>query len=278
MLRFCSLWHAGALIPRYERAARVAAPIAGMTTPVTGVGTFAALQFQQHRAYATGTRSTARERRHYTQPLRAPRYGISTVVGRQRNDISASTASGMSSNGSLSPMAEDIATGLGQKTDATHPSTRTREMTRYRLLKSKLVHFIASHGRPVRYNDAGVPIEGSLLLLPWREQLRLCTALLAAFCITKVLFDVVRFELLYYGLWKLSYRNDDSFMNRLLYYTSTAMLAAGLLLSFNLNFFLSACLVRRREFAAHMVCNIFAHVMPHRTLQTLASRIGIVIA
>ncbi|CBZ25721.1 hypothetical protein, unknown function [Leishmania mexicana MHOM/GT/2001/U1103] len=169
-------------------------------------------------------------------------------------------------------MAEEIVTGLHRRRGVVHPNSTTRGRTAHRSLKVQLIDFITSRCRPVRYNDAGVPVEGSLLLLPWREQLRLCIAILAAFYITKAFFDVVRFELLYYGVWKVGYRNDGSLMKRLLYYGSTAMLAAGLFFSFNMNFFFSAWVVGRREIALHALCNVFAYVMPRRVLQLLVRR------
>ncbi|GET87935.1 hypothetical protein, unknown function [Leishmania tarentolae] len=251
MLRFCPLAHAH--------------PISVMTTRTMAVT--AALQLQPRRAYVTGARSTARERRYYTQPLRAPQYGTSTIVGRQKSDADAS-ATGLAE--AASPMTEEIVTALHHKMDAAHPPSTSRCRTAYESLKMKIV---ATGRRPVRYNDAGVPVEGSVLLLPWREQLRLCTAILVALYITKTFFDVVRFELLYYGVWKVGYRHDGSLMKRLLYYASTAMLAAGLFLSFNLNFFLSACVVGRREIALHLLCNVFAYVMPRRCLQLLVHRV-----
>lgn len=253
MLRFCPLAHTGATT----------------ATTTAAVAATAALQLQPRRAYATGARSTARERRYYTQPLRAPQYGTSTIVGRRKSDADA--AATWSREASL-PMAEEIVTGLHCRLDVGHPSSTTRCRAAHQSPKVQLIDFITSRCRPVRYNDAGVPVEGSLLLLPWREQLRLCTAILAAFYITKALFDVVRFELLYYGVWKVGYRNDGSLLKRLLYYGSTAMLAAGLLFSFNVNFFLSACVVGRREIALHTLCNVFTYVMPRRLLQPLVRR------
>ncbi|KAG5480863.1 hypothetical protein LSCM4_06431 [Leishmania orientalis] len=270
MLRICLLGHASALAPLRQRSA-VAASAAAITTAVAAAG---ASQFQPRRAYATGARSTARERRYYSQPLRAPQYGTSTIVGRQESEADVAPAAATMSGEAPSPIAEEIATALDHRIGTVHPDSLTRSKPTDSLPKMRLVHFVVSHCRPVRYNDAGVPVEGSLLLLPWREQLRLCTAIFAALYITKTFFDVIRFELLYYGVWKVGYRNDDSLMKRLLYYGSTAMLATGLLFCFNLTFFLSACLVGRRQVAGYMLCNAFAKVMPHRTLQLLSSRVG----
>ncbi|KAI5688337.1 hypothetical protein MNV84_02700 [Leishmania braziliensis] len=261
MLRFCPLGRLDALPPLPLQRRMVAAATS-------------TLQLQPRRSYATGARSTAQEQRYYTEPLRAPKYGISTIVGRQRSKVGAANAATTASGVAPSPMAEEIAAGLGHRIGVVHPNTVTRCLDVNRSPREQLVCLITSHCRPVRYNGAGVPVDGSLLLLPWQEQLRLCTAILAALYITKTFFDLMRFELLYYGVWKVCYRNDDSLMKRLLYYGSTAMLGIGLLFSFSLNFFLSACLVGRREIAGQMVCNVFAYVIPRRTLQRLTNRRG----
>lgn len=230
---------------------------------------------QSRCGFATGAGATAAERRYYTQPLRAPQYGTSTVVGRQKGDMIAMAAAG---EAAMSPMAEEMATGLGHKIGVAHPSSTERCTSGSHSARVQRVRALMGHCRSVRYNHEGVPVEGSLLLLPWREQLRLVAAILAALCITKAFFDVVRFELLYYGVWKLGYRNDGSFAKRLLYYGSTAMLAAGLFFSFNVNFFITACIVGRREIARHMVCDVFAYIMPRRTLQVVTSRMGFLAA
>ncbi|KAK7195658.1 hypothetical protein NESM_000495600 [Novymonas esmeraldas] len=269
MLRLCLLGHAGG-------AAAAPSLRGAVTVTATAAAAAAALPGQSRRGYATGARSTARERRYYTQPLRAPQYGTSTVVGRQKGDVGAAAVSPTAFPGeAASPMAEEIATGLGHKIGVAHLNTTTRCMTVHRSPASQLVRLLASRCRSVRYNSAGVPVEGSLLLLPWREKLRLCAAILAAFCMTKALFDVARFELLYYGVWKLGYRNDGSPMKRLLYYGSTAMLAAGLFVSFNVNFFISACVLGRRELVGHMMCDTCAYIVPRRTLHLMASRMGL---
>ncbi|KAG5480534.1 hypothetical protein LSCM1_06237 [Leishmania martiniquensis] len=270
MLRFFPHGHASAAAPlRHQGVTITSSAAITMTLGVTG-----ALQLQPRRAYVTGTRSTARERRYYTQPLRAPQYGASTIVGRLKSETGMAPAAATTLVEAPSPMAEGIATGLSHGMVTEDPDSSVRGVTTDGSLKMRLVHFIASYCQPVRYNDAGVPVEGSLLRLPWREQLRLCTAILAALYMTKAFFGVARFELLYYGVWKVSYRNDSSLMKRLLYYGSTAMLAAGLLLCFDITFFLSACLVGRREIAGYMLCNAFSKVMPRRALQLLDSRIG----
>lgn len=211
----------------------------------------------QQRSYATAqqsTRSCAKTRRYYTDPLRAPQTGVRTVVGRLacEGGTPATAPSAM---------------------DAPELNTTTRCLTTRPTPKTQLMRILSAHGRTVRYDDDGVPIEGSFHLLPWREQLRILAAILGAFVMTKAFFDVVRFELLYYGVWKLGYRNDDSFTKRVLYYGSTALLAAGLLFSFNLNFFLSAWVVGRREIAAHMMCNGVAHVMPQRAVLLIERRL-----
>ena len=210
-----------------------------------------------HRRYFTGyhgTLSYVKGRRYYTDPLRAPKFGVRTLVGRFDDQLNTPS--------SLATAAVDAMM-----------DTTTTHLTTHGSRASHLIEMLSARGRTVRYDSAGVPVEGSWYLLPWREQMRILAAAIGAFCITKAFFDMVRFELLYYGIWKLGYRNDDSFTKRMLYYGSTALLAAGLFFNFNLNFFLSAWVMGRREMAAHMVCNGFAHLMPHRTIQLLERRL-----
>jgi hypothetical protein len=224
-----------------------------------------------HRSYATGhqgTRSGAKGRRYYTDPLRTPQSGVRTVVGRQNHPTTAMS--------SLPPNNAAGAVTVGerpQRHNAEKEDMATKCLTTCAHRKDQLMAILTAHGRTVRYDKAGVPVEGSWYLLPWHEQLRILAAIVGALCITKAFFDVVRFELLYYGVWKLGYRNDDSFTKRVLYYGSTALLATGLFFSFNLNFFLSAWLVGRREIAAHMVYNGFSYIVPHRAIQLLERRL-----
>ncbi|KPA82671.1 hypothetical protein ABB37_02500 [Leptomonas pyrrhocoris] len=221
------------------------------------------------RSYATdrphqGTRSSAKERRYYTEPLRAPQSGVRTVVGRFAHP-SGVTAPPASAGVSRSSGPHAGVTNTAVNTTARCLTTRLNP-------KTQLMKVLAAHGRTVRYDSAGVPVEGSWYLLPWHEQMRILAAVISALCITKAFFDGVRFELLYYGVWKLGYRNNDSLMKRVLYYGSTALLAAGLFFSFNLNFFLSAWLVGRRQMAAHMMSRGFSHLLPQRVMQLMERR------
>ncbi|KPI90069.1 hypothetical protein ABL78_0822 [Leptomonas seymouri] len=234
-----------------------------------------------YRSYATGhsqqsTNSWTKERRYYTDPLRAPQSGVRTVVGRfvhHSRGPTAPASAGVACDAATRADATNTAKASAAKINTAEVNTATRCLATHSSLKTQVMEVLSAHGRKVCYDSAGIPVEGSWYLLPWREQMRILAAVIGALCITKAFFDGVRFELLYYGVWKLGYRNEDSFVKRMLYYGSTALMASGLFLSFNLNFFLSAWLVGRREIAAHMVCNGFVKMMPRRTIQLIERRL-----
>lgn len=130
----------------------------------------------------------------------------------------------------------------------------------------------------VMYDDAGVPLAGPVRALPRGEQLRLLTALLAAAGITVAVYEGVKFELLYYGLWQRSFRRNASLSKRLQSFVSTAAVGCGLVCCYAFSFLFTSFVVGRVRLGSFLLSRASVHVLPQRVYMALARKTSKVFA